>query len=347
MFNLKSYNSGLRYRGFTLVELLVVIAIIGVLVALLLPAVQAAREAARKMSCSNNLKNMILACHNYESSTGQLPSAAELPKNNSSAARGLHIQILPYVEQANVADILKEYDEQNNGVGVPASLQELLLDLFWCPSRPRDEDTGFQDVGSPMATYTGVMGSARNGDCVRGSKYEPNGPGSLELAHCGTVALDGIVIPFKHVAMKDITDGTSQTMVVGERVYELRSYFNGGRLISGNSLETATKLCVDAAKNMRWGITTPEESGYYTNANDAPPGVAKIINFNDLFWNSDHPGVVLFAFADGSVRTIDAETNLEILKNLASRNGGEQEQQAVIDDGSCFGGSSSGGGPQR
>ena len=262
-----------KRRGFTLVELLVVIAIIGILIGMLLPAVQQVREAARRTSCMNNLRQIGLSAMNFESAFQEFPTAGgcsdayhdpiqEFRPLFGFQNAGWMYQILPYIEQENVANILKEYDKVSGGAGLPASLQSLLLDLYWCPSRPQEEDTGMQAVGTPTATYYGVMGSARNGDCVRGKKYESNGPGSLELSHCGAVALDGIVIPFEHVAMKDITDGTSQTMVVGERIYELRSYFNGGRMIAGNSLETATKICVDAAKNMRWGITTPEETGW-------------------------------------------------------------------------------------
>lgn len=342
-----------RHGAFTLVELLVVIAIIGVLVALLLPAVQAAREAARRSSCTNNLKNMALACLNFESALGKYPSAAAQPEPGFRSSRGFHVQILPYIEQDSVQEQIKRFDEQqkqqgsNQQQGTSAALEGLFLQLYWCPSMDHD-DLGGSFGGTSSAgssTYFGVMGAGRNGDCVRGHAYEAGGPGHLELGHCGSAAMDGMIRVYDNVEGKDVTDGTSRTMMIGERIYELRSYFNGGRLISGSDLKDATKICLDAAKNMRWGITTPDETGYYVQSQTAPPGAAKIVAFNDLFWQSQHPGVVHFAFADGSVRAIQKDTELYVLKNLATRNGSEQEEQDVVDDGACYG-ASGGGGPQ-
>ncbi len=108
--------------GFTLVELLVVIAIIGVLVALLLPAIQAAREAARRMSCQNNVKNLAVGCLNYESSKGAYPPGAENFNQVSKNGNSWQILILPYIEQgtlgSNVADLLEKYKLQANGADV-------------------------------------------------------------------------------------------------------------------------------------------------------------------------------------------------------------------------------------
>lgn len=354
-----SHLSGQRRpsSAFTLVELLVVIAIIGVLVGLLLPAVQAAREAARRSSCSNNEKNMALACLNYESALGAYPSAAALPEElagggTAKSSRGFHIQILPYIEQEGVQQAVEAYDEfllsggGNQQAGAPAEIAGLFLSLYWCPSVESDrEDVSFgSGTSAGSSTYFGVMGAGRNGDCVRGKAYEPNGPGHLELGHCGSVARDGMIVVYQNAESKDVSDGTSNTMMLGERLYELRSFFNGARVISGSNLDNATKICVDAAKNMRWGITTPEETGYYVQSTTAPPGAAKIVAFNDFFWESDHAGIVLFAFADGSVRSISKDTELYVLKNLATRNGSETGEQDVFDDGSCYGASGGGGG---
>ncbi|QDT67280.1 hypothetical protein MalM25_01770 [Planctomycetes bacterium MalM25] len=333
-----------RPRAFTLVELLVVIAIIGILVSLLLPAVQSAREAARRMSCTNNLKNMALACHNYESTHGELPRAAREPEDGFKSTRGLHILLLEFIEEGAFADLIQAYDEsvarQNaqQQAGLPPEIQNAFNQVYWCPSlEPTDADIS---IGSASSTYYGVMGAARNGHCMRGSAFEPGGPGHLELNHCGTAAWDGVIVAFNDVRMKDITDGTSHTLMIGERVYELRSYFNGARAISYDGTGQPTKVCIDSAKNMHWGITTPEETGYYIwNGASAPPGAPKIVTFNDLFWGSAHPGVALFAFADGSVRPLQDDTEIEILENLATRNGGELDDATdVFDDNSCYGG---------
>jgi len=322
-------------RGFTLVELLVVIAIIGVLVALLLPAVQAAREASRRMSCSNNLKNMVLASHNYHDSFKVWPTAAHLTVEGESS-EGLHIDLLPYIEQSNLSNAIKAKERAGAGYTGPV-LQQVFQELYWCPSSDDIEqgEQQFNAQGNGSTTYFGVMGSARNGDCWNGKAN--GGTGSLELSHCGAVALDGVILPFdKNVAMGEITDGTSQTLAIGERKYQRRSYF-GGAWIKGVLPDGLTKACIYSAKNMRWGITTPEETGYYAASGTAPPGAKKDILFNDLFWGSDHPGIVQFAFADGSVHSIADDTEMEVLRSMATRNGQEAGGQVVIDDQSCFG----------
>lgn len=352
----KSHSSRCVYRdAFTLVELLVVIAIIGVLVALLLPAVQAAREAARRSSCSNNLKNMALACLNYESTFERFPSAGELPEPGAASGRGFHVQILPYIEQDGVAQAVKVYDEQRNNneeTGASAAIAALFLQLYWCPSVDHD-DLGASfgtDNSGGSSTYFGIMGSGRNGDCVRGSLYEDGGPGHLELSHCGSANRDGMITVFEHVEGKSATDGTSNTMMIGERIYELRSYFNGARVIQASgrnvTLENVTKICIDAAKNMRFGISTPEESGWYVQSNQAPRGALKKVLFNDFFWGSEHAGTVNFAFADGSVRAISDDTDLFILRNMSSRNGGEAEGEFVDDSCITCNGCPGSGGPQ-
>ena len=118
-------------HAFTLVELLVVIAIIGILVALLLPAVQAAREAARRMSCSNNLKNMILAAHNYHDAFKSFPTSATADVEASEQSRGLHILLLPYIEESGLDDRIKQILDQ---IEVHVGRQDV-----YAPVRVREE----------------------------------------------------------------------------------------------------------------------------------------------------------------------------------------------------------------
>lgn len=338
-----SADSGVRIQrpGFTLVELLVVIAIIGILVALLLPAVQAAREAARRMSCSNNLKNIVLAAHNYHDSFGAFCASAELATTSNTGV-GMHIKLLPFIEEGVLGDLVDEALKKstNKSIGdVEAALGDALLDgdinIYWCPSRDTGEQEDYTSAGRALVTYFGVTGGARN--C---NFYD------LEDSHCGDVFNDGVFYPYETVSMKKITDGTSQTLAIGERSYQLRSFFAGAFYDGGKPYSGTTKVCSHAAKNMKWGITSPQSAGYYVQEVDAPPGSPKTVLFNDLFWGSEHPSGAHFAYADGSVHFLGEDTNLTVLRSLASRNGGEAAGDETIVDQNCGGGSVPGG-PQR
>ena len=168
-----------KSRGaFTLVELLVVIAIIGILVALLLPAIQSAREAARRTSCVNGLKNIALACLNYESSKGSLPPGSTLAAPNKGTASGIGwpVLILPYVEESTVSEkVIAAYkttgdayaDDSTNTTtnGAMVSMNSLMLPVYLCPSDPdlkyQQEKYGTTDAAKARKgmSYAGVMGS--------------------------------------------------------------------------------------------------------------------------------------------------------------------------------------------
>ncbi|HSG72209.1 MAG TPA: DUF1559 domain-containing protein, partial [Planctomycetaceae bacterium] len=195
-----------RLRGFTLIELLVVIAIIAILVALLLPAVQQAREAARRTSCKNNLKQLVLALHNYESSHGVFPPGSLGYPYVWSA----HAQLLPYVEQSSLKDLLN-YDVPplnafNSGsfdatsVGRNDDAARQWLPLLTCPS-DRDAVSG--------SIYGGISYPACAGSGT-------NGPGTADDGSINNA--DGIIYTRSSNTFKDVIDGTSNTVAFGEHL---------------------------------------------------------------------------------------------------------------------------------
>ncbi len=149
--------------AFTLVELLVVIAIIGVLVALLLPAVQAARESGRRIHCQNNLKNIALSCSNYESAKGELPPGSVNTKVKQGSGLGWPVHILPYIEQSTVSEeALAKYQERNDAYSsVMDELNSLLPPMYLCPSDPdlAHQREKYGNANRKAMSYAGVTGS--------------------------------------------------------------------------------------------------------------------------------------------------------------------------------------------
>lgn len=188
-----SYSSKSMRRGFTLVELLVVIAIIGVLIALLLPAVQAAREAARRSQCTNNLKQIGLGMHNYHDVNNILPPSYNNahPVNNGEVRWGWATYILPFIEQGNLYELL---DTANQGGLTPNATNGLQteLDVFRCPSDPGPAlNDRFTKSGAKQATSNYVISESV-------AAYENNGSNYQNK-------------------FASITDGLSNTFMCGER----------------------------------------------------------------------------------------------------------------------------------
>ena len=258
----------------------------------------------------------MLGALNYESAKGQFPSSAGFNSDTDRTSFGLHFEILPYLEEQNIvngagdARILDEIDSPG--------IRSLFLTLYYCPSHGTGPEDYTQD-GWGTTTYFGVTGA---GKC----KLK-----NLEDGHCGDYYQDGMFFPYEHVKMKNVTDGTSKTLAIGERIYQLRTFFAGawynGSPKNPRDFKPSDKVCSYSAKNMRWGITNPKQVGYYVASNLAPPGVPKTILFNDLYWGSNHPAGAQFARTDGSVHMVEASTDLRVLGNMATANCGE-----VIDD---------------
>ncbi|PQO38781.1 prepilin-type cleavage/methylation domain-containing protein [Blastopirellula marina] len=293
-----------KRTGFTLVELLVVIAIIGVLIALLLPAVQQAREAARRMQCSNNMKQLALGLHNYHDTFGTLPPGAI---NDNTL--GWHSFILSFIEQGALHDQFNfnqgAWNAGTNKEGPNKNIHGLLeIDMFMCPSSPRLLTThGSSTLGDGRKTYTthyyGVMGPYGTNP-VSGTAYphEPNPSGHGGFCQGGMMLLDA------GVRFRDVTDGLSNTYVLSEIGGANGSYASWVRGVFGNGMA--------ASKNIRYGIGLQNESGG---------------NFNNISFSSEHPGGVMFTMSDASVRFVAETIDFEVYQSAASKSGGETSNQ--------------------
>ncbi len=317
-----------RRRGFTLVELLVVIAIIGILIALLLPAVQAAREAARRSECTNNLKQVALAMHNYHDTYRSLP-----PAMWSCCWETWPVTLMPFIEQASLYD---EYDiegkwDWNRIYSSPANIDviSMWLDAYTCPSDTQDAKISAPGVG-PVATshnYVICLGNTGindplaggfvqdyNGVTYKGSPFEIVPHPSAGSAKTTNFAF--------------IRDGLSNTLMFSETL----------QVKDPNSDMTAGDL--DLRGFVWWGsgchfetYLTPnsqqpdivEDSGYCDESNTEAPclGVDAAGVPQTLAARSRHPGGVNAAYCDGSVSFSSETIAWDVWNALGSSQGGE------------------------
>ncbi|MGI9457805.1 MAG: DUF1559 domain-containing protein [Aeoliella sp.] len=294
--------------GFTLVELLVVIAIIGILLGLLLPAVQAAREASRRSQCKNNLKQIGLALQNYHGHFGQFPSGAHLHDTQMQPSISWRVMILPLIDQVAMYEEIKPLA---NGGASNWEASKRIVDGYICPSTEQPVSNGAFEIPS---NYAGVSGAFRGEELV-----------DLETNSCGDIYTNGIFYPTSRTRIAKITDGTSHTLAVGERLYNFRHWMDGAaRLGSSPTLRASRLICVGASKNIRFPINAdPNEFGYFRGDNQAPDGADKSILLNDLYFSSEHPGGAQFVFADGSIQFLKEDMDFTIYQDLATKAGDE------------------------
>ncbi len=341
-----SQSKSREFRGFTLVELLVVIAIIGVLVALLLPAVQSAREAARRMSCQNNIRQIGLACLNFESARKRFPPGAEYLKfGGGKNGPSFLVFALPYVEEVALsADIQTQLKNNENNatwdVYQLVGVNEKQLSIITCPTDPAAKDKFFGDRGHRASNYSAVAGSyqRRAGDASCNPNQSPP-PDCVRHGFCGAANIDGILHVGSRTKPRHVIDGLSKTLMVGERWYQLRSWSVGvyyDTNPSGGGWGTPVKpdkpipSCVSASKNV---ANIPinhsfQVDGFYVShaPEDRPPyipGAPRIMTFNDLPFGSFHQGGANFCFGDGSVRLLPDALDQLVFQAQASRKGHE------------------------
>jgi prepilin-type N-terminal cleavage/methylation domain-containing protein len=324
--------------GFTLVELLVVIAIIGILVALLLPAIQAAREAARRTQCSNNLKQIGIAVHNYHDTRRELP-----PFRIADGQQTFLALILDYMEESTASDLWNSH----LGCFYDQSLQcrSATVDSYFCPSQahaarvmvvPRAPSDGhahpFSDPDPTISVPLGYMGSLADYRPVMAStctQFQPDGaelwPGGPRWNNQTAHWADGVapqgnvrnrnvvfthpsqgfpnnrgVLHFRHhISLRNITDGTSHTLLVGEV----------GRFVSEGSLAFSGDPQSRQGMQLGWRQPFCKKCEF----SDAEGG--------DNGFGGAHPSVVMFVAVDGSVRAISKDADLGVLDRMATRAG--------------------------
>ncbi len=319
-------------RAFTLVELLVVIAIIGILIALLLPAVQAAREAARRMQCSNNLKQIALAIHNYHTAIRAFPYAGGFPPQHNGW--GWMTMILPYVEQAALYDKINFRDYVSCDDMKP--IHQTAVPAYLCPSDAydtmRDDRTipcsgckngeGSWDGRGQVTHYVGSYGDGHN---KPDDPYSTEGAGALYGCggcNAGSVSADcptptGVygggpnhrgIFDYRSeasvVRISSVIDGTSNTILLGHTTPIVRSksliWTTNTGTINGTSLPINWTLQECKANR---GIVGDSWTGR---------------GFTSL-----HPGGAPGAMCDGSVRFFSENTDQRALNAMGSRDGGE------------------------
>lgn len=312
-------NSNRAKSGFTLVELLVVIAIIGILVALLLPAVQAARESARRAQCVNNLKQLGIAFLNFESAEGKFPLAYTNPANGVNNWMPF---VLPYAEQQNLADgyqLNVDWWREPNRTVVATRLT-----LVQCPSSPMP--WRFQD--KPEASPPNKTGSC--GDYFTPAGVHPDINQSLPASQQVNTASDlrGVICWYaagnETNTLAQIIDGTSNSILVGEcagREDVMRRRTRYGVDYTGSPRIRARGGAWATTDNAyQIGQRNPWHASFGTI-----PGQVGINNSNE--WGhcfySFHPTGANFAYADGSVRFNGASMNLYVLAAQVTRAGGE------------------------
>jgi prepilin-type N-terminal cleavage/methylation domain-containing protein/prepilin-type processing-associated H-X9-DG protein len=297
-------------RGFTLVELLVVMAILGSLVAIVLPAVQSAREAARRQICSDHLKQLALSVAEYESAVQQFPAGRVgcddtadvpvcppgLPPERKTAASGF-VTLLPYLEQQplfaqlNVAqgglwnrniDDLGWFANPQKATGVMQRPP-----LFVCPS---DDSEAISDVYAPVLAATGSY------VFIQGTK----GPGSPR--HIAKYANDGMFLYVTQRRGNEVTDGLSHTLLLGEVVM--------AHTWESSNTWTYARLNADCLRTTEYAINTQ-------------PGLGSSYERQNGAMGSDHPGGALFAFADGHIELLEDQIGLGLYRAMSTIAGEE------------------------
>jgi prepilin-type N-terminal cleavage/methylation domain-containing protein len=334
--------------GFTLIELLVVIAIIAILIALLVPAVQKVREAAARTQCTNNLKQIGLACHNYHDTFKFLP-----PDRICNDWPSWAVLILPFMDQGPAYqkwDITRRYAEQPPAAGSAADPRIINITAYYCPSR-RSPNAGLSvnytyttNSGANMTSPPGAMGDYASVAATT------NNDGAMRISHPsgivngaqvdGTAAFNnagaGAIITTFHgqTRLATITDGTSNTLMIGEKYIRPNSKWgkNEDRSIyesqnENNIRRYVGRECVNNVYTRPLNYLSTDapnpligDPSLQTGPTDPASGLA--IPLNQCF-GGPHPGVCQFVVCDGTVRSLSVNLGLDVLTLLGVPNDGQ------------------------
>jgi prepilin-type N-terminal cleavage/methylation domain-containing protein len=304
-----------RRQAFTLVELLVVIAIIGILIALLLPAVQAARESARRRQCSNHLKQIGLGMHNFHESYKSLP-----PSSLGNPYATWAVLVLPYIEYDNV---YIQWDVRTDYYTQPATARQALIPIYFCPTRRQpmltQDAIGIGDAPTrtapPSPGSCGDYASVTAADNVE--NYGPNA--SCAIIGAETVppnpALGGTITSWRgKTNFAKILDGTSNTVMAGEKHVRINFFGHAHQAASSSTLigDGSVFNGQIASAYRQLGITR-----------EIALNVAVGSGAGANIFGSYHPGICQFVLCDGSVRPLSVALSGQVLSLLARRADGQ------------------------
>ena len=308
------------HKGFTLVELLVVIAIIGILIALLLPAVQAAREAARRSQCTNNLKQIGLAMHNYHDTHKKFPYGYIESPTLLHRRTCWFQEIWPYIEQQALYDLYM-VDTQQWVMDVDPDVRDAQIAAFQCPSDGEQPAKG--GSGGNRSGADGFQGSYVV--CAAGYLEDPQGQVIHDgIMHYGTADLGGIFYRRSENKFASIIDGSSNTLLASEGIARGKNNTGGWGGAGGywggaphggygfTALEPPNSPLPDRVYSCK-STTWPQAPCTSTSGTDDHRNFAR----------SYHPGGCNFVLADGSVTFLSETINLATYNGLATRKGGE------------------------